>query len=97
MDIDNPVLQSVAAFILKGEDYDSLKSYLETNAVTQYQYALALWGGLVGYVSIPRTIFDGLSRDIVVSIYSQVEKLWIGSTCHFLYLQKVHKKFILNQ
>ena len=74
MDIDNPVLQSVAAFILKGEDYDSLKSYLETNAVTQYQYALALWGGLVGYVSIPRTIFDGLSRDIVVSIYSQVEK-----------------------
>ncbi len=75
MDIDNPVLQSVAAFILKGEDYDSLKSYLETNAVPQYQYALALWGGLVGYVSIPRTIFDGLSRDIVVSIYSQVEKI----------------------
>lgn len=73
-DIDNPVLQSVAAFILKGEDYDSLKSYLETNAVPQYQYALALWGSLVGYISIPRTIFDGLSRDIVVSMYNQVEK-----------------------
>ena len=77
-DISNPILQSVAAFVLKGEDYESLKSYLETNAIAEYQYALALWGSMIGYVSIPRSLFEGLSRSIVVSLYNQIEIILNG-------------------
>jgi len=56
--IQNPVLQSLAAFILKGEDFESLKSYLETNAMPDYRYAFALWGAMIGYVSIPRALIQ---------------------------------------
>ena len=57
-EIDDPVLQSLAAFLLKGEDFGSLKQYLEANAFSDYRYAFALWGAVSGYVSIPRSIIE---------------------------------------
>lgn len=66
----NLVLQSVAAFVLKGEDFDSLKSYLEINAVPDYRYAFALWGAIIGYVSIPRTLIEScLSSQETVKLH----------------------------
>jgi hypothetical protein len=56
--INNSIFQSVAAFILKGEDFDSLIAYLEANAVSDYRYVLALWGAMNGYISIPRSIIE---------------------------------------
>ncbi len=72
-DTSDPVLQSVAAFVLKGEDYESLKSYLEVNAISDYRYALAMWGAMIGYVSIPRSLFDGFNRSSIATLYHQVE------------------------
>ena len=72
-DISDPVLQSVAAFVLKGEDYESLKSYLEVNAIGDYRYALSMWGAMIGYVSIPRSLFDGFNRSSIATLYHQVE------------------------
>lgn len=57
-EIDDPVLQSLAAFLLKGEDFGSLKQYLEANAFSDYRYVFALWGAVSGYVSIPRSIIE---------------------------------------
>lgn len=57
-EINDVVLQSVAAFLLKGEDFNSLKQYLEANALSDYRYAFALWGAISGYVSIPRSIIE---------------------------------------
>lgn len=74
-DISDPVLQSVAAFVLKGEDYESLKSYLEVNAICDYRYALAMWGAMIGYVSIPRSLFDGFNRSSITTLYHQVESV----------------------
>lgn len=74
-DISDPVLQSVAAFVLKGEDYESLKSYLEVNAICDYRYALAMWGAMIGYVSIPRSLLDGFNRSAVTTLYHQVESV----------------------
>lgn len=74
-DISDSVLQSIAAFILKGEDYESLKSYLEVNAISDYRYALALWGAMIGYVSIPRALFDGFELSSVIKLYQQVESI----------------------
>lgn len=55
-EINDIVLQSLAAFLLKGDDYDGLVGYMETNSVPTYRYALSLWGAVTGYVRIPRTI-----------------------------------------
>lgn len=61
-EIKDVVLQSVAAFLLKGEDFESLKLYLETNAFSNYRYAFALWGAVSGYVSMPRSILESEFR-----------------------------------
>ena len=57
-EIENPVLQALAAFLLKGESFDNLCTYLENNSFTRYDYALGFWGAMTGYVRIDRTIFD---------------------------------------
>lgn len=86
-DISNSVLQSVAAFVLKGEDFDSLKSYLEVNAISDYRYAFTLWGAMIGYVSIPRSLFDSFNRSSVTTIYHQVESI-LGNTDFMLSLSE---------
>ena len=50
--INNDELMAIAAFILKGEDYDSLIRYLEDSGISDYSIILALWGALEGYSSI---------------------------------------------
>lgn len=57
-EIENPVLQALAAFLLKGESFENLCTYLENNSFTRYDYALGFWGAMTGYVRIDRTIFD---------------------------------------
>ena len=89
-DISNPVLQSVAAFVLKGEDYESLKSYLENNAIGDYRYALAMWGAMIGYVSIPRSIFDGFNRLSIVTLFNQVESV-LGNSNFILPRSEPHQ------
>lgn len=73
-EIDDVVLQSVAAFLLKGEDFDSLKQYLETNAFIDYRYAFALWGAVNGYVSINRSIVENnFSLQEIHSLFIQAQ------------------------
>ena len=54
----NIVLQSLVAIILKGEDFEALISYLESNNISDFRYSLAMWGALQGYIRIPRSIFS---------------------------------------
>lgn len=61
-DEQSAVLQSISSFVLKGEDFDSLKSYIETNAISDYRYAFALWGAMTGYVSITRTVIEHILK-----------------------------------
>ena len=89
-DISDPVLESVAAFVLKGEDYESLKSYLEVNAIGDYRYAIAMWGAMIGYVSIPRSLFDGFSRSSIATLYHQVESA-LGNSDFILPCSESHQ------
>lgn len=89
-DISDPVLQSVAAFVLKGEDYESLKSYLEVNATCDYRYALSMWGAMIGYVSIPRSLFDGFNRSSVTTLYHLVESI-LGNSDFILPCSESHQ------
>lgn len=53
----NVYLLSIAAFLLKGDDYEALTRYLEENGVSDYKYVLGLWGAACGYVDMPKTTF----------------------------------------
>lgn len=76
LEIDNIIFQSLAAFLLKGEDFDALINYLENNSISTYQYALALWGATLGYVQIPRSIiFSYVDKKTFVKLYKDVYKL----------------------
>lgn len=75
-EIDDIVLQSLAAFILKGDDFDELVNYLEANAVPTEKYALSLWGATLGYVRIPRTLFSSYVDNVRFDeIYRSVYEL----------------------
>ena len=90
-EIDNIVLQSLAAFILKGEDYETLVEYLAINAVPVYKYAIAFWGMSVGYVKISRPL---LEKEVnIPDFYSQIYKLTTGSE----FLEKLEKQTISNK
>ena len=56
-EINNVVLQSLTAFVLKGDDFGELISYLEGEAFCDYRYALALWGAVNGYWQMSRRVF----------------------------------------
>ena len=59
---DSLILKSVATYVLKGEDYDSLIQFCIDNSISDYRYALALWGATQGYVKISRPIIGSISK-----------------------------------
>lgn len=56
----NLIILSIAAFLLKGNDFDALSRYLEENGVPNYNYVLGFWGAACGYVDMPKTIYKPL-------------------------------------
>lgn len=68
-DIDNLELKSIAAFILKGQSFKDYTTYLKMNEMTDYRYALALWGCLCGYMEISK---DALERVLSMENYGIV-------------------------
>lgn len=69
--IDNDELRAIAAFLLKGEDFDALVRYLEDNGTSNYRLVLCLWGALEGYASIHKTLLTPvLSADNVCRVNS---------------------------
>lgn len=79
LEIDNEVLQSLAAFLLKGEDFNALIEYLENTAMPTYQYAIALWGATLGYIQIPRSIISSsMNKDDFMKLYKDAYKLMHG-------------------
>lgn len=75
--IDNVVLQSMAAIIRKGNDYREMKSYLESVGFTDYKYVMGLWGAIIGYVSITREVFRELSdSSLFTNIFEAISSIY---------------------
>lgn len=72
---NNDIFKSVAAFVLKGDDFENLTSYLEMNAITDYRLVYALWGALTGYASISRSIIKEFNCSEIEEIYTYAQKL----------------------
>ena len=77
-DINNVVLQSLAAFVLKGDDFGELVSYLEGEAFCDYRYALALWGAVNGYWQMSRRVFATIDEqaELPVLYKDAYQLLW---------------------
>lgn len=70
----NLITMSIAAFLLKGDDFDALSRYLEENGVPNYNYVLGLWGAACGYIDMPKPMFKSLisNKDKFCNIYKSV-------------------------
>ena len=72
----NIVLKSVAAFLLKGNDYGDMMSYLQYNAMEDYRYVLGFWGAACGYVdmsrSITKSLFESDDIDRIENVYKHI-------------------------
>lgn len=70
----NIIILSIAAFLLKGDDFEVLVRYLEDNALSNYSYVLGLWGAACGYVDMPKPIIKPLvsNKDIFCNIYKSI-------------------------
>lgn len=78
--INNPTLESFAAFCQKGEsDIDKLEDYLITNEIGDFRIAFSLWGIIFGFANMPKTLTNELflkEEDInyITLIYKHIFK-----------------------
>lgn len=74
----NILLQSVAIFILKGDDPEKLLEALYNNRITDCRIAFGLWGAIFGFSALPKTItnklFSEKNLDLTHSFYIDVQK-----------------------
>jgi len=73
---DHLAMQSIAAFILKGDNLENLEDFLIANGVGDLRLAFALWGAMFGFSKIPKTQYDLLFLDndsrYAEAIYDQI-------------------------
>ncbi len=77
--INNPTLESFAAFCQKGEsDIDKLEDYLITNEIGDFRIAFSLWGIIFGFANMPKTLTNELflKEDInyITPVYKHIFK-----------------------
>jgi hypothetical protein len=73
--IDDEELQVIACFILKGHSLSDLIAYMNMQELTDYRYALTLWGALCGYMEMNR---DSLKPILSDRNYLEVYKMLYG-------------------
>lgn len=73
-EIDDVELVAVAAFLLHGENFSTLMTYLKMNEVSDYHSVLLLWGALCGYMGMNRDVFpkEFLTVDNYRSVYQRL-------------------------
>lgn len=60
-------LKSIAAFLLKGDDYDALIRYLQDNNFSDYSLVLTLWGTCEGYASLHKSLIIPIISPLLIS------------------------------
>ena len=78
---DLPLLQSIMSFLIKPRGFDQIERFMLNRGYQLKQYAYMLWGTIIGYAAIPKTltniINDNIQDDILdnylSSIYNSIE------------------------
>lgn len=56
-----PVLQAIMSFLIKPRGFDQIERYMLNRGYQLKKYAFLLWGCLVGYASLPKTLTNTLN------------------------------------
>lgn len=71
---ENGLLSSVAAVVTKGDNWDKLLVFMQSNGMTDYRLAFALYGMLNGFANLTRDFTDillGLDPDYLIEVYCE--------------------------
>ena len=73
---NNGMLSSVAAVILKGDDWDVLLRFVQSKGMTDYRLAFSVYGTLNGFANLPRDFTDiligeGVEAKYTLGVYSE--------------------------
>lgn len=60
---DNGALCSIAAVVLRGDEWDTLLSFMQRKGMYDYRLAFTLYGALTGYTNMTRDFVDMLFED----------------------------------
>lgn len=71
----NDVLSSIAAVITKGDDWETLLVYMQKRGMTDYRFAFAFYGAIVGFANMSQDFTDllyDLDREYVAGFYKEL-------------------------
>ena len=66
--------QSIAAFLLKGENLSNLQKYLENNGIGDVSLAYGFWGASIGFANMPKTLTNELFLSDSIEYTSEIYK-----------------------
>ena len=55
-----PLINNVIAFFLKGSDFSQIERYAVNKGILHKEYALMLYGGFIGFSSLPRSMTNNI-------------------------------------
>lgn len=66
-----PIFSSIMAFFVKPFGFDQMERFMQNRGINYKQYGFMLWGGAIGYASLPKTFTNLLySND---NIYKRMD------------------------
>lgn len=75
---DLPLLQAIMSFFIKPRGFDQIDRFMLNRGYQLKKYAYMLWGAIVGYASIPKTLTnivnDNIKEDLLDSYLSSIYK-----------------------
>jgi hypothetical protein len=77
----NKELEAISAFLVRGNSYSDIVSYLKVNEIEDYSLPLVLWGTLCGYMDMNRDYLEGILSQ---SVYNKVYRMLFGVDCSAL-------------
>lgn len=77
----NKELEAISAFLVRGNSYSDIISYLKINEIEDYTLPLVLWGALSGYMDMNRDYLEGILSE---SVCNKVYRMLFGVGCSVL-------------
>ena len=76
-----PLINNIIAFFLKGSDFSQIERYTVNKGIKHKEYALMLFGGLVGFSSLPRTMTTSIyqSPEMYLPCQQELNKIHLYS------------------
>lgn len=78
-----PIMQAIISFLIKPRGFDQIERFMLNRGYQMKKYAFFLWGCLVGYASMPKTLTSILNKnpqeevldDYLAKIYGLISKM----------------------